>query len=104
MKIGNLDLEVGAPDAERLLSSTGLSVAEMREHLRSTTAPGLIARALAACIGEGEAIAGLARSIAEHGVRAARAEILKLYDEAETVIAEPIVETKVTKRGRRKAS
>jgi hypothetical protein len=79
MKLGKLTLETAAPDAERLLSSTGLSIAEMRSMLSGSLAAHLLARAINACLEEAREIASLAEAIAEHGIEAAREEVLKLY-------------------------
>jgi hypothetical protein len=79
MKIGKLTLETAAPNAERLLSSTGLSVAEMRSMLSGSLAAHLLARAINACLEEALEVASLAEAIAEHGVEAVREEVLKLY-------------------------
>jgi hypothetical protein len=83
MKIGKLKLETVAPDAARLLSSTGLSVAEMRRMLSGPIPPHLLARALSACIAEEIATAELARCIVEEGVQKMRAAIAKLYAEVD---------------------
>lgn len=79
MKIGKLKLETVVPDAERLLSSTGLSVAEMRRMLSGSLSASLIARALHACTaGEIHAVE-LARHIAENDVNAIRIAVAELY-------------------------
>jgi hypothetical protein len=61
MKIGKLTLETVAPNAERLISSTGLSVAEMRRMLAGSISPSLIARGLNACLTEPMGVALLAQ-------------------------------------------
>jgi hypothetical protein len=81
MKIGKLTLETVAPNAERLLSSTGLSVAEMRSMLSGSLAAHLLARAINACLEEAREVASLAEAIAGHGIEAVREEVLKLYAE-----------------------
>jgi hypothetical protein len=80
MKIGKLTLETVAPNAERLISSTGLSIAEMRSTLAGSVAAHILARAVNACLEEAMEVASLAQAIAEHGIEAVRAEALKLYE------------------------
>jgi hypothetical protein len=64
MKIGKLTLETVEPNEVRLISSTGLSVAEMRRMLAGSISPSLIARGLNACLTEPMGVALLAREIA----------------------------------------
>lgn len=100
MKIGEIELEAGAPDAERLLASTGLSVAEMLQRLRSSVPAHLLARAIHACAAEAEGVAALARAIAAEGVETVRAQALKLYEEAMTLVLDAEAEVKKgAKRG-----
>jgi hypothetical protein len=80
MRVGKLTLETAAPNAERLLSSTGLSVAEMRSMLSGSLAAHLLARAINACLEEAREVASLAEAVAEHGIEAVREEVLKLYE------------------------
>ena len=90
MKIGKLTLETAIPDAGRLLSSTGISVAEMRRMLSGRLHAPMLAKALHACLAEPIHIAELARHIIEEGLDEARAKIAKLYEPK-----------KETKRGRK---
>lgn len=93
MQIGDLTLETVAPNAERLLSSTGLSVVEMRSILSGPVMEHLLARAINACLEQGLEIALLAQAIAEEGVESVKAEVVKLYSETES--------KKASKRGRK---
>jgi hypothetical protein len=81
MRVGKLTLETAAPNAERLLSSTGLSIAEMRSMLSGSLAAHLLARAINACLEEAREVASLAHEIAEHGLEIVRAEVAQLYAE-----------------------
>lgn len=109
MKIGDLEVDAGAPDAERLRIATGQSVASMRDLLSRPLLAGTVARALSACVeeveGETRDLALWARTIAAEGVSGVRAEVLKLYEEADTLVLDAEAEVaKVTKKGGKNAS
>jgi hypothetical protein len=80
MKIGKLTLETVAPNAERLISSTGLSIAEMRSMLAGSVAL-TFSRVPSTLVSRRRwASPSLAQAIAEHGIEAVRAEArFKLY-------------------------
>lgn len=90
MKIGNLTLETVEPNEALLLSSTGLSAAEMAQMLARPTSPSLLARALNACLAEPMPHAELARAVASDP--GALVAIGELYG----------IPRKEPKRGRRK--
>lgn len=86
MKIGDLKLKVGAPDAERLLSLTGCSVDAMRATLESPCICSTVAGALLACApADAPERHDLARMIAAAGVDSVRTEVLALYQPVEQV-------------------
>jgi hypothetical protein len=81
MKIGKLKLETVAPDEARLLSSTGLSVAEMYRMLAGTVSTSVLARAANACLEQPMHVAELSREIA--GDPKAQAAIAEIYGRKE---------------------
>lgn len=90
MKIGNLRVAVGGPDPERLLASTGQSIASMRRLLDGKLIPGLVAAALHACMKAEREIHDLAVRIEREGVDHVRALVRELYGDESA--AEPAQE------------
>src|SRR4051794_11265522 len=89
MKIGDIELEVGTPDPERLLESTGQSVASMRRLLDGHLIAGLVAKALHACIDAEHDVHELAVRIAREGVAEIRALVRELYGDEDAPASEP---------------
>jgi hypothetical protein len=85
MRIGKLKLTTAAPDAERLLASTGLSRAEMRAQLGGYPIAGVVAAALNACLAEPMPTGELAMAIAAAGLEPVRVRVADLYEAAEGV-------------------
>jgi len=88
VKIGKLKLETAAPDEARLLSGTGLSVAEMGQYLRRSCSAGTVAAALEACIADPPHRHALAELIAAAGVEKVRRQLLGLYPAPKEVLSE----------------
>lgn len=89
--IGNIELDVGAPDEARLLASTGQSVASMRGLLDQKIMPGLVAAALHACAVVKEdmiSIHDLAVRIERAGVDEVRAIVRDLFGDEPAIDAE----------------
>lgn len=72
---------MGAPDEARLLSSTGVSRAEMARMLSGHCLAGTVASALLACAAGDElpSRADLARAIAADGVAAVKEKVARIY-------------------------
>lgn len=80
IKIGELSFETGAPNAERLLESTGQTIGAMRELLDGHLIAGTVARALSACIKAEHDINELACAIAAEGVAEVKLLVRELYE------------------------
>lgn len=108
MKIGNYDLEMGAPSAARLVSLTGCSPAVMLDLLRSSVIASTVASAIMACVGEGDIERHeLASAIAAEGVDKVREAVLDHYwravDPASYIEPEPVAVAPEARRGKAKS-
>lgn len=74
-----LTLEAAAPDEARLLSGTGLSVAEMGAQLRASCHAGTVASALEVCLADPPHRSALAQIVGLAGVDQVRSQLVKLY-------------------------
>jgi hypothetical protein len=83
IQIGQLKLKVGAPDPERLVESSGQSVAAMRRLLDGNLFAGIVAKALHACLKAEHDVHDLAVRIEHAGVAEVRALVRELYGDDE---------------------
>jgi hypothetical protein len=80
--IGRLKLDATAPDADKLLSSTGLSVPEMAAQLHGPASAGQVAQALDACLTDGPHHVEIATRIDADDLADVRSQVAAIYDRA----------------------